>query len=97
MGKMKTNKMQNGGKNTFGSACLGSCKQILAQIRNVKENLLAETRDTFQAHEQLVQLALNEAEPLAYQTLYPQLVFADLATEKIQQAANWSRRQRLLA
>jgi hypothetical protein len=86
-----------GRKNSFGSACLNTCKQVLAQIRKVKETLFAEARDTLQTQEQLLRLALNEAEALALQTLYPQLVFAELASEKVQGVAAWNRRQRLLA
>ena len=82
-------------KNTFSHA-LDACKGVLAQIKNVKEGILAEARDTIQAPEQLLRLALSEAEALAFQTLYPQLVFADLAAEKIQRAAAWSERQRQL-
>ncbi len=84
-------------KNGFGSVCLNTCKQALAQIRKAKETLFAEARETFKAHEQLLRLALNEAEALALQTLYPQLVFAELAAEKVQGVAAWNRRQRLLA
>jgi hypothetical protein len=39
-------------------------------------------------------LAVNEAEGLAWQTMYPQLVFPNLAREKIQHAAHWTQRQR---
>jgi hypothetical protein len=46
--------------------------------------------------EQLVRLALNEAEALARQTWYPHLVFPDLAAEKIQAVAAWENRQRRL-
>ena len=101
MGKMKTNETTNlrniGRKSTFGSACLDSCKAILAQIKNVKEIILVEAQNTIEAPEQLLRLALNEAEALAFQTLYPQLVFADLATEKIERTAAWSERQSMLA
>jgi hypothetical protein len=72
---------------------LHSCKQIVAQIKNVKETLLAEARNTLTAPEQLLRLAVSEAEALAFQTRYPQLVFADLAEEKIQRTALWNERQ----
>jgi hypothetical protein len=40
---------------------------------------------------------VSEAEALAFQTRFPQLVFADLAAEKIQRAALWTKRQNVLA
>ncbi len=86
-----------GRKQTFGSACLASCKEALARIRNIKETILAEARETLQVQEHLLRLALNEAEAVASQTSYPHLVFPNLAMEKVQRTAEWSRRQRLLA
>jgi hypothetical protein len=86
-----------GHKHTFGSACLDTCKEVLAQIKSAKETILAEARETLKVQEHLLRLALNEAEALALQTLYPQLVFPNLALEKVQGAANWRDRQRLLA
>ncbi len=83
-------------KNTLGHA-LDTCKEVLAQIKNVEEAILSEARNTLEAPEHLLRLALSEAEALAFQTRYPQLVFADLAVEKIQGAAAWSKRQRSLA
>lgn len=82
-------------KNVLGHA-LQSCKQLLAQINHAREAMLAEARNTLEAPEQLLRLAVREAEALAFQTLYPQLVFADLAEEKIQRVAAWSKRQRQL-
>jgi hypothetical protein len=84
-------------KHTFGEVCLNCCKKVLAQISHAKAVILAEARDTLKVQEQLLRLALNEAEALAFQTLYPQLVFPTLAVEKIQGAERWSNRQRLLA
>lgn len=94
---MKTNKGNAGavfGK--AGQACLNGCKQILAQIRNVKEAILSEARETVKAHEQMLELAVNEAEAIAWQTLYPQLVFPNLAVEKVRGVAAWNSRQRSL-
>ena len=75
-------------KNAF-SCALNSCRVVLAQIKNAKEAILAEARNTLEAPEQLLRLAVSEAEALALQTRYPQLVFADLAMENIQRAAAW--------
>jgi hypothetical protein len=86
-----------GRKRTLGSVCLTSCKEALARIRNIKEAILVEARKTLQVQEHLLRLALNEAEAVASQTAYPHLVFPNLAMEKVQRTADWSRRQRLLA
>jgi hypothetical protein len=92
---MKTNQRNAGA--TFGKACLNGCKKILAQIRNAKEAVLAEARETVKVHEQMLQLAVNEAEALAWQTMYPQLVFPNLAVEKVRGVAAWNSHQRSLA
>jgi hypothetical protein len=81
---------------TFSQQCLASCTKLIAQIAQVKERILAEFRETFQGREHLFQLALNEAEALAWQTPYPQLVFPTLATEKVQALARWDAHQRAL-
>jgi hypothetical protein len=101
-GNMNTKRVNEGlvntnRKTTFGQACLNRCKEVLGQITQAKESILAEARDTLRVQEQLLRLAVNEAEALAFQTLYPQLVFPTLAVEKVQGAARWSDRQRLLA
>jgi hypothetical protein len=44
----------------------------------------------------MLRLALNEAEALAWQTLYPHLVFPDLAAEKVRGVAAWNSRQQLI-
>jgi hypothetical protein len=99
---MKTNQV-NGGlddksqKHTFGSACLNSCKEVLAQIKHAKETILAEARGTLKVQEQLLRFALIEAEAVAFETIFPELVFPDLAMEKIRGAAARSERQRLVA
>jgi hypothetical protein len=103
-GKGKMNaKQRNDGqananwKNNFGKACRGCYQKVLAQVNHAKDAILAEARATREVQEQLLRLTLNEAEALAFQTLYPQLVFPTLAVEKIQGAARWSSRQRQLA
>jgi hypothetical protein len=101
-GNMNTKQVNEGlvntnQKDTFGRACLNGCKKVMSQISHAKEAILAEARDTLKVQEQLLRLTLNEAEALAFQTLYPQLVFPTLAVEKIQGAARWSNRQRPLA
>jgi len=78
---------------SFTKTCLASCQKLLAQIEKVKDAILAEFRETRETHEQLLRLALNEAEALAWQTAYPHLVFPMLATEKAQAVAAWEARQ----
>ena len=78
----------------FGEACVKSCKGILAQIGRAKDAIFAEARDTLKVQDQMLRLALNEAEALAWQTLYPHLVFPALAAEKVQGVAAWNNHQR---
>ena len=78
----------------LGTLCLRSCRKILAQIRKAKDAIFVEARGTLDTHERMLQLALNEAEALAWQTEYPHLVFPALATEKVHAVADWNRHQR---
>ena len=79
---------------TFAGACAVSCQKLIAQIKNARDTVLAEFRGTLEAPEQLLQLALNEAEALAWETDFPHLVFPVLATEKVEALAAWEARQR---
>jgi hypothetical protein len=95
---MKTNlTVENNGNAGAGSvlktACVTSCKKILAQIRAAKTKIFAESRATLNGQERILKLALNEAEALAWQTVYPHLLFPVLATEKIQAVASWNQHQ----
>ena len=83
-------------RNGFGGVCLKSCKGILTQIGRTKDAIFAEARDSLKVQDQMLRLALNEAESLAWQTLYPHLVFPALAAEKIRGVAAWNDHQRLL-
>ena len=82
------------GESALSSLCLRSCRKILAQIRKARNAIFAESRDTLEAHERMLQLALNEAEALAWQTEYPHLLFPALAAEKVHAVADWNRQQR---
>lgn len=98
---MKTNTtVEKNGKKGSGSpfrkACAHSCKRLLAQITKTREAVLAEARDTLKVQDRLLQLALNEAEALSWQTSYPQLVFPALAVEKVRGVVEWTHRQGLL-
>ncbi len=76
-----------------GHRGLRTCKKILARIRKAKDAILAEWGETLKEQERMLQLALTEAEALAWQTDYPYLVFPALASEKAQALAEWNRRQ----
>lgn len=84
------------GRNTPGKVCAESCNAILVQIGNARDAIFAEARDTLKARDQMLRLALNEAEALAWQTLYPHLVFPALAAEKVQGVATWNDHQELI-
>jgi hypothetical protein len=95
---MKTKPTTAGGENTgargtFSEVCRECYQKVVAQIRETKAAILAESRDLLGMQERALKLALNEAEALAWQTLYPQLVFPELATEKVRAVAGWNRRQ----
>ena len=74
--------------------CAESCQEILAQVARAKDALVAQFRDLVADHERALQLALNEAEALAWQTEVPQLVFQDLAEEKARSVVRWISQQR---
>lgn len=69
---------------------------VHARIAKEKEAILFEHADAAGAHARLLRLALNEAEALAWQTEFPQLVFLILAEEKARAAILWHRRQHAL-
>jgi hypothetical protein len=73
---------------------LASCRKLLAQIEKVKASILSDFRDQLDQDEHLLHLAVNEAEAVAWQTGFPQLVFPTLATEKARAVATWQERQR---
>jgi hypothetical protein len=81
---------------TITDRCVQSCKKLLAGIAQTRNRIANEFHETLEANGQLVQLALNEAEALAWQTAYPHLLFPALATEKVQSVATWQARQQSL-
>ena len=81
------------GEATVVTACRNSCRRVLAQINRAKAALLAEWSQTLKTQQHAVRLALNEAEALAWETMYPQLVFPALATEKVQAVVAWNAHQ----
>lgn len=90
---MKSNESNKGIGSRLGTLCLTSCQKLVAQIRNAKEAILAESRELLDAPDRMLRLALNEAEAMAWQTGYPHLLFPALATEKVRGVADWMQRQ----
>jgi hypothetical protein len=83
-------------KPSFADQCLGSCRKILARMQAIKASLLDDFRDKLRGRSHLLELAVNEAEALAYETEYPALLFPELAAEKVQVVAEWHQRQQRL-
>src|SRR6266700_1832135 len=94
---MKTNESwkDNPSARTFANACKASCRKLLDRLTSAKEAILNEFRQSAGPNEHLLQLALNEAEALAWQTEFPYLVFPELAMEKAQAVTLWQHRQNL--
>ncbi len=79
--------------NRFAAGCVASCQKLLAQVARVRNAIQTEFRETLKVNDQLLRLALNEAEALAWQTDYPHLLFPTLAQEKVQAVAAWNHHQ----
>ncbi len=84
---------KNNAEQTFTDRCLQSCKVLLAEIEQAKNTIVNDFHETLDTHGNLFQLALNEAEALAWQTDYPHLVYPTLAMERVQAVVAWRRRQ----
>jgi hypothetical protein len=85
---------ENSASPTLTGVILTSTQKLASQIERVKHNILAEFREAFEAHNHLLRHAINQADALAWQTAYPELVFPTLAIEKVQAAAGWAARQK---
>ena len=85
----------NRGK-SVAELCAGSCQEILVQLAKAKDAMVAQFHDLVLEHEHALQLVLNEAEALAWQTPFPQLVFQDIAEEKARDLVRWVSRQRVV-
>jgi hypothetical protein len=93
------NRIEDGKVNNhmnFGVRCVASCRKLLAQIENVREQVVSEFRDRLDENKHVLDLALNEAEALAWASGYPQLFFPTLATEKASAVSGWHQRQQFL-
>jgi hypothetical protein len=95
---MKTNDANENlnAEQTITSRCVQSCKKLLAGIERVKKGITAEFLEIVESNQKSFQLALKEAEALAWQTDYPQLLFPALAVEKVQAVATRRARQQAL-
>jgi hypothetical protein len=69
---------------TLTDACAASGRILIAGIEQAKWKLVAEFRNEFGLPERLFRSAVNQAEALAWETEYPQLVFPALAVEKLE-------------
>ena len=65
-------------------------------INQIKANVFAKFQKLMGTHEELLRLALFEADSLAHQTGFAQLFFPELALEKAENAVRWQSRQRFL-
>jgi hypothetical protein len=91
---MNTNELETPqGPKSFVHVCVDSCQKLLLQIEKTKNSILAHYREKLHGYEQVLRLALNEAEAIAWQTDFPQLVFPTLAMEKAQAVEVWYERQ----
>ena len=80
----------------LAKSCVAECKKLLARIDAAKTNVMREFSETMNGHEQVLRLAVNEAEAIAWETEFPYLVFPTLAQEKAQAVAHWADHQRFV-
>ncbi|HEY1788922.1 MAG TPA: hypothetical protein VGJ73_12230 [Verrucomicrobiae bacterium] len=68
---------------------IASGQKLIIGIERAKRDLANEFAGQSDLPQRLFQVALNEAEALAWETEYPQLVFPTLAEEKIAAISSW--------
>jgi hypothetical protein len=78
------------------NACRDRRRNLLATIAKTRKSIAREFGNAAARQQHLTRLALNEAEAIAWQTGFPQLVFPTLAEEKVRALDHWSRRQQSL-
>ena len=71
-------------------------RNTLEAITKVRVLVEHEFAILLQRQPRLLRQALNEAEAIAWQTGFPQLVFPSLALEKARAVAAWENRQRTM-
>ena len=72
-------------------------RNTLEAIAKVRALVGHEFSTLRQREPRLLRQALNEAEAIAWQTGFPQLVFPSLALEKARAVATWHARQEILS
>src|SRR5690349_7261689 len=94
---MKTTEQNNAGDTTANKNTIAGLGQdFTAWINSVKREVFTEFQTALGANDQLLRLALIEADALARQTEYPHLLFPVLAAEKAGRAARWQFHQQFL-
>ena len=68
---------------------IASGQKLIVGLERAKHDLAARFADQSDLPQRLYQVALNEAEALAWETEFPQLVFPTLAEEKIAAISSW--------
>jgi hypothetical protein len=68
---------------------VASSQKLIVGIERAKRELAVQFVGHPELPQRLFQVALNEAEALAWETEYPQLVFPTLAEEKIAAISSW--------
>src|SRR3954453_12052878 len=81
---------------SFSAPAAHLCSKSLTKLQGARRAILNEFRQGIASEDRMMQLALTEAEALARQTGFPNLVFPTLAREKVESVAAWNRRQRAL-
>jgi len=94
--KIEDGKGAMGSQMNFGVRCVAGCRKLLSQLDDVKAQVVAEFRDRMEDHRYVLDLAMNEAEALAWDMGFPQLLFPTLATEKASAVTGWHLRQQSL-
>jgi hypothetical protein len=74
------------------SSWVVSGRKLIIGLERAKQHLAARFAGRSDLPQRLYQVALNEAEALAWETEYPQLVFPTLAEEKIAAISSWYER-----
>src|SRR5258707_13263649 len=88
------NKTNGAPKTSIAHACGQTCRRLVEGIELARAAILSEFRDRLEEQQHVLELSVNEAEALAWQTRFPQLVFPTLAKEKAQTAERCPPQQR---
>jgi hypothetical protein len=68
---------------------VASGRKLIVGIEKARQELATQHANQSELPQRLFQVALNEAEALAWETEYPQLIFPTLAEEKIAAMSSW--------